>query len=131
MTSVRSQRDVEIHTLHMRTVMSRRPAPAAEIDVACMFVQGALEVLVKMIENGMANYKMKASEPFHTEVLEHVADLQRKDPNVRAALAEVGGLEELLGLIEAGSEIKSSGTPREKQLVPVQASSCKSHECRK
>ena len=78
--------------------------------------------MVKMIENGLAGYKSKASEPFHTEVLEHVAELQRKDPNVRAALAEVGGLEELLGLIEAGSEIKSTGTAREKQIVLLQAS---------
>ena len=72
---------------------------------------------MRMIETGMADFKSKASEPFHTEVLEHVAELQRTDPNVRSALAEVGGLEELLGLIEAGSEIKSSGTAREKQLV--------------
>lgn len=68
-----------------------------------------------MIESGMAGHKSKASEPFHTEVLEHVAELQRTDPNVRSALAEVGGLEELLGLIEAGSEIKPSG--KDKQLV--------------
>ena len=75
---------------------------------------------MRMIETGMADFKSKASEPFHTEVLEHVAELQRRDPNVRSALAEVGGLEELLGLIEAGSEIKSSGTEREKQLILVE-----------
>lgn len=72
---------------------------------------------MKMVEEGMAGFKSKASEPFHTEVLEHVAELQRNDPNVRSALAEVGGLEELLGIIEVGSEIKSSGSAREKQLV--------------
>lgn len=81
---------------------------------------GCLEVLVKMLEEGTAGLKSRASEPFHTEVLEHVAELQRSDPAVRAALVEVGGLEELLGLIEQESEIKPSGTAREKQLVLVE-----------
>jgi hypothetical protein len=75
---------------------------------------------VKMLEEGTAGLKSRASEPFHTEVLEHVAELQRSDPAVRAALVEVGGLEELLGLIEQESEIKPSGTAREKQLVLVE-----------
>lgn len=72
-----------------------------------------------MIEEGMAGHRSSASEPFHSEVLEHVAKLQRSDPAVRAALAEVGGLEELLGVME----VKPSGTAREKQLVLVEVSS--------
>jgi len=89
-----------------------------------------------MMEEGMAGHKSRASEPFHSEVLEHVAQLQRSDPAVRAALAEVGGLEELLGVIEQGSEIKPSGTAREKQLVLVEVGSfalrllCSAKQCK-
>ena len=75
---------------------------------------------MKMIEEGMAGFKSKASQPFHTEVLEHIAELQRSDPSVRSALAEVGGLEELLSVIESGSEIRSSDSAQDKQLLLVE-----------
>ena len=68
----------------------------------------------------MEGHRSRASEPFHTEILELLAELQRNDPAVRAALAEVGGLEELLGIIEAGAEIKPTETDRSKQLVAIE-----------
>ena len=68
----------------------------------------------------MEGHRSKASEPFHTEILELLAEMQRNDPAVRAALAEVGGLEELLGIIEAAAEIKPTETDRSKQLVAVE-----------
>ena len=88
---------------------------------------GALKALVKLVEAAVAGHKASASEPFHAEILEHVAELQRSDPAVRAALAEVGGLEELLGLIEEGTKgVKRVDrvTDKDTQLVVVQVSLC-------
>ena len=80
----------------------------------------------------MTGHKASASEPFHAEILEHVAELQRSDPAVRAALAEVGGLEELLGLIEEGTmgvKRVDRVTDKDTQLVVVQVSLFSSHMC--
>lgn len=50
---------------------------------------GVLRVLVSIIQSEVAWVKDIASEPFHTEVLEHISELQRNDPAVRDALSEV------------------------------------------
>ena len=72
-----------------------------------------------LVASAVEGRKLKASTPFHTEILEHVAELQRQDPAVRAALVEVGGLEELLGIIEAGAAIEPTPVSSS-QLVAVE-----------
>lgn len=79
---------------------------------------GALKALVRLIQAAVEGRKLKASEPFHAEILEHLAELQRTDPAVRAALSEVGGLEEILSIVEAGATIRAPTF--DNQLVAVE-----------
>lgn len=71
---------------------------------------GAIEPVVKLVEAGGEGGKGQDSDVFKAEVVQHLLTLQVSHPALREAIQEVGGVDQLLELVETGVGITEHKT---------------------
>jgi hypothetical protein len=77
---------------------------------------GAIEPLVKLLETATEGHPDPANTPFKAQVVQHLLTMQVNHPQLRAAIREVGGVDQLLELVESGVGIKEE---QETKKYPV------------